>query len=114
MWEVKATPTCSSSKTSSSPDAGDQSAMVLADRAAGTGLLRFYARAGHQPTAAFVAVRRGDQRNTGFVTYCLSLTRATNGPSLDPALAMPRLTTYAATMPAKSAHAKSLLNVSDT
>src|SRR5829696_10299529 len=47
--------------------------------------------------------------------YCaVSPRRTLNGPSFEPALAIPRLTTYAATMPAKSAHARSSSNRSDT
>src|SRR5215204_6786860 len=37
-----------------------------------------------------------------------------NGPSFEPAFAIPRLRTYAAAMPAKRAHARSSSNTSDT
>src|SRR5918995_580802 len=64
---------------------------------------------------ALLAARSSPPRSRRSLAYCaVSPRRTLNGPSFEPALAIPRLRTYAATMPAKSAHARSSSNRSDT
>src|SRR5215207_1890802 len=64
---------------------------------------------------ALLAARSSLPRSRRAPAYCaVSPRRTLNGPSFEPALAIPRLRTYAATMPAKSAHARSSSNRSDT
>jgi hypothetical protein len=69
----------------------------------------------HLPSASAIIVSASSSRGrwrssplaAGSFGYCSASRPTTNGPSFEPAFAISRLRTYAATMPAKRAHGRS-------